>query len=174
MSLPSSSLPPKESFYATVEFPGNYLEFKANKVNIGKSVDTSGIECLTLMAFQDILKDPTKGPGVNNLREVLGLHLYLPQGSLTNDRALGRSALPPLLNAYSGNFFKIIDKIPDMDNRIDSIVDYVGTSGWITYTWVENNTWIRGTFTLMVKGPDGKEFQMMGHFNISNTGEHLI
>lgn len=43
------------------------------------------------MAFQDILKDPTKGSSVNNLREVLGLHLYLPQGA---SQMTGPSAAP--------------------------------------------------------------------------------
>lgn len=174
MSFPSPSQSIKEEFYAAVEFPSEHLEFKANKVNIENSVDTSGVECFTLMAFHDILKDPTKSVTLNNIQEVLGLHLYLPRANPTDDRALGRSAIPPLLNAYSGNFYKIVDKVPDKDNRIDTIVSYLGTSGWITYIWVENNTWVRGTFTLTVKGADGIEVKMMGHFNISNTGEHPI
>ncbi|MFJ2366262.1 hypothetical protein ACIPIN_21585 [Pseudomonas sp. NPDC087697] len=174
MSTPSTSQKPNEEFNATIKFPTGDFSFKANKINIEKSVDSTGIECWTLAAFQDIFKDPAYKKGLASIKEVIAIQLHIARDKLTDDQQLFPAAIPPLLNKNSGNLSKIVDKIPDKDNLIDTVETYLGDTGHIDYEWDADRTRITGNFELWVGDSNQETFRLFGYFNLLNRGQHLI
>jgi hypothetical protein len=183
MNIPSTSQRPNEEFTATIKFPDGDFEFKANKINIQKSVDISESECWTIMAFQEILKDTAAKIDRDNLKEVIAIHLHIPRETLNDDQMLVTGLPPPpetkpptplTLNKNSGNLFKIVDKEADPRHLIDTIENYLGIFGQITYSWDAEQTRITGTFLLFVSGSNQKIIPIKGNFNLLNRALHPI
>lgn len=179
MSTPSASQTPNEEFTATIKFPAGNFAFKANKINIKESIDSSGSKCWELQAFHDIFKDFPPKPGLAGIKEVIAIHLYIGENLKKTNVALVPACLSPNVIKYSGNLFKIADRNPDKDNLIDTTENYQGIEGCASYEWDEKRTRIKGTFNLLVMdydnpGPATDIRIMNGNFNLLNRGQHPI
>ncbi|WP_124428451.1 hypothetical protein [Pseudomonas sp. R2-37-08W] len=159
---------PSEHFKALVEYANNDFNFVANKINIVSSTDITGVPCWTIMAFQDAVNETTGSPEVN------GIHIYLPKSSLKGEVDLVGGLTPPDLLQNSASYFKIVDKIPDPQKKIDTIVDYLGTGGAIKYAWSEDNKQVEGNFGFSAIDDNGQIFKVNGYFHIFNKGPHTI
>ncbi|UVL40864.1 hypothetical protein LOY55_01735 [Pseudomonas sp. B21-040] len=173
MSTPSASQIPIEEFKATLKLQSGDFEFKANKINIVKSVDLSGNKCWTIKAFQEIFNDKGPTSDLTGIKEVIAIHLNIAREPIADNQQLLPAALPPALNKNSGSVFKIVDNIPDENNQIDTTENYPGDAGEITYLWDELRTNITGTFSLRGKYADDY-FLVFGSFNLLNRGQHII
>jgi len=179
MSTTSLSQTPDEEFNATLKLPTGNFSFKANKINIKESIDASGNKCWELQAFHDILKDSPPQSGLAGIKEVIVIHLYIGDELSVKHQPLVPSNLPPSVIKNSGNLFKIVDKKPDKENLIDTIDNYLGIEGIISYAWNKERTRIKGTFSFLVLDcddprPDTDIQITNGNFNLLNRGQHLI
>jgi hypothetical protein len=179
MSTPSTSQILNEEFTATIKFPAGNFAFKANKINIKESIDSSGSKCWELQAFHDIFKDPPPKAGLAGIKEVIAIHLYIGAELKGTNEALVSARLPPNVIKHSGNLFKIVDRNPDKDNLIDTTDNYRGIEGSTSYEWDQQRTRINGTFNLLVMdhdnpGPTTDIRIMNGNFNLLNRGQHSI
>lgn len=178
MSTPSTSQSSGEEFNATIKFPAGNFAFKANKISIERRLDQSNNNCWVLKAFHDGLNDSTNKFGLARIKEVFAIHLCIgDELSKTNDE-LVHACAPPNVFKNSGSLFKIVDKIPDEDNLIDTTDNYLGIQGEISYAWDEKRTRVQGTFRLLVGDSvdprPHKDILLHGNFNLLNSGPHSI
>jgi hypothetical protein len=174
----SSTQALNEEFNATIKFAAGSFAFKANKISIKESVDSSGNRCWRVQAFQDIYKEFPPQPGLAGIKEIIAIHLYIGEELRGRNNALVPALLPPQVIINSGNLFKIVDKKPDKDNVVDTVDNYLGIEGGISYEWDEERTRIKGNFNLLVMdcynpGPE-TDININGNFNLLNSGEHRI
>lgn len=186
MSIPSSPPPSKGAFKATIAYPEGNFDFIANKASISQDKDSSKNECWRIVVFQDILKNPaSQTKKLIDIKEVISIQLYIPKDRLFDDQNLTSAVIDTSLNdpnrrndiafnKNSGNLLKIIDDKPDINNTIDTTVQYPGTSGSIVYQWDEDFKRIFGVFALLVKSPDEAIIQILGRFNLSNALNYSI
>jgi hypothetical protein len=178
--MDSSSTPQSliEEFSATIKFASGDFAFRANKISIKESVDSSGDRCWRVQAFHDIFKDFPPKPGLAGIKEVIAIHLYIGEESSGTHRVLVGASRPPEVKKNSGNLFKIVDRKPDKDNVIDTTEIYQGIKGEISYQWDQDRTRIEGIFSLLVLDRDNTDsstnIQLKGSFNLLNSGEHKI
>ncbi|USW95791.1 hypothetical protein NHF39_03465 [Pseudomonas proteolytica] len=156
-----------EEFAATVQYPTGNIEFKANKVRIEPPADTSEDACWKIMAFQEIVE-------AGAVKEVLGVHLYIARAPLVDDQSMAPAKSLPATQKNSASFFRIIDNVPDAQNKIDTTVDYLGISGHISYRWESGRKRVQGEFSVLVVAPDKTTFQIRGHFNVLTGPPRLI
>ncbi|EJM10519.1 hypothetical protein PMI22_05669 [Pseudomonas sp. GM21] len=172
MSTPSTSQNLKEEFNATIKFPAGDFVFKANKIGIEKSVDSSGSECWVLKAFQDTYKDPAIKSGLAD--EIFSIQLTIAGETSANNQPFQPGTRPPILTKNSGNLFKIVVIKPDNGKPTDTIEYHIGKSGSTTYLWNKEKTCITGAFSLLVENAQEEPFQLFGSFNLLNRGNHSI
>lgn len=172
MSTPSTSQNFKEEFNATIKFPAGDFAFKANKIGIENSVDSSGSEYWTLKAFQDTYKDPAIKSGLAD--EIFSIQLTIAGETYADGQPLQPGTAPPKPTINSGNLFKIVVIKPVNGKPTDKIVHHLGKSGRISYLWDKHRTFITGVFSLLVENAQEEPFQLFGNFNLLNRGQHLI
>lgn len=156
-----------EEFVASVQYPTSNLEFKAVKVRVEPPEGTSEDACWKIEAFQEIVEGGA-------IKEVQGIHLYIARTPLEDNQPMAPAKSLPATQKNSASFFRIIDHIPDAQNKIDTTVDYLGISGHISYRWESGRKRVLGEFSVLVIAPDKTNIQIRGHFNVLTGPPRLI
>lgn len=184
MNTPSSPQDFKEEFTATIKYPEGDFQFIANKGGLSKSKDLSGRECWTIAAYQDIFKDTIRTGKISDIKEVNSIQLYIADDETSRnvglvaaevDLSINDNQKPLAFNMNSGNFFRIIDQIPDENNVIETTIQYPGTSGELHYKWINDpQKCIEGSFDLFVTQPNKSTIKIKGNFKLSTARPHTL
>lgn len=156
---------PPEEFKALVEYANSTENFVANKVNIIAGKDNSGVECWTIMAFQDIFE---KGQRPHEIRAI---HIILPKSSLAAEVDLSPAASAEL-KINSASYFKIINI--DYETKKSTELTYLGKEGSIKYKWSTDPSQAEGNFGFNSIDNNNQPFKVNGYFHILNRGAHTI
>ena len=166
MSTPSNQPSSAEEFSAIVSDGTQKELFKANTINIKKTVDKDNIECWSIIAFQDVINKTTGSS------EIFGIHLYISAASSLKPRRLVAALPPPTAVKDSAIYFKVLDKIPDPDKDLDTQELYQSLDGSVVELWDADR--IQGHFSFSALGADRSPIHVFGHFDILNKGSHSI
>lgn len=156
-----------EYFTAELIFSNHTEKITADKASI-ESYDISGTDCWKILAAENTKNKTTDSNEVNLFQ------FFLDKNSTSFDHALATPEPYPVMTKNSGYFYKYTDSPDDIDKEVDAAYNFPLRTGWITYRWNKDKTYLRGTFDLTVENPDASSFRIMGGFNLKKAGMHRI
>lgn len=168
MNTPSSQQLSGEEFKAIVRYETRNEPFKAEKVTIKEVIDKNGIECWPIIAFQEVVNEQTGS------LELYGIHLYISKDLSVPPRKIGRALQPPSALINTAIYFKVLDKIPDPDQDLDTQELHLSLDGLLVDFWEVDNRRVQGYFYFSSLDIYKKPLHIVGHFNILNKESHAI